>query len=106
MGEYLQQLGTAEFAPAVTTVTYLAFLTRTGTIATLILAPLDRQQAVDDAAAVVWQQTEVAEDARLPVASASHAVWFAQLAGIAFGSFLGVLLLGGALAWLLVRLGV
>jgi|KBSSwiStaDraftv2_1062776.scaffolds.fasta_scaffold1950988_1 hypothetical protein len=57
------------------------------------MAPLDRQQAVDDAAAIVWQQTQVAEDARLPVAAASRASWFLELAAIVCGSFLAVFLL-------------
>ncbi|MEO8178048.1 MAG: pre-toxin TG domain-containing protein [Deltaproteobacteria bacterium] len=106
VGEYLQQLGAAEFAPSVTTVTYLAFFTRLGTIGTLVMAPVDRQSAVDEAAEVVFRETEVADDARLPVESSTD--WFrvAQLAGIVLGSLLGVLLLGGGLSWGLVRLGV
>jgi hypothetical protein len=105
VSKYLQQLGPAEFAPAVTTVTYLAFFSRFGTIGTFVMAPLERQQAVDEAAALIWSETEVAPAARLPVASAIDAFRLAQLAGIALGSALGVLLLGGALSWLLVRLG-
>lgn len=106
VGEYLQQLGAAEFAPAVTTVTYLAFFTRLGTIGTLVMAPADRQSAVDAAAEVVFRETEVADDARLPVESSTDWFRIAQLAGIVFGSLLGVLLLGGGLSWGLVRLGV
>ena len=101
--EYLQQLGTAEFAPAVTTVTYISFFTRLGTIGALIMAPLERQDAVDEAAALIWRETEVAEDARLPTASRIDLVGLAQLGGIVLGAFLGVLVLGGALSWLLVQ---
>jgi hypothetical protein len=103
---YLQQLGAAEFSPSITTVTYLAFFTRLGTIGTLVMAPVERQSAVDEAAEIVWRKTELATDARLPVESSID--WFrvAQLTGIVFGSLLGVLLLGGGLSWLLARLGV
>ncbi|MEO8179069.1 MAG: pre-toxin TG domain-containing protein [Deltaproteobacteria bacterium] len=103
--EYLQQLGTAEFAPAVTTVTYISFFTRLGTIGTLIMAPLERQDSVDKAAELIWHETEVAEDARLPTASSTDLIRLAQLGGIVLGAFLGVLVLGGALSWLLVRFG-
>ena len=102
---YLQQLGAAEFAPSVTTVTYLAFFTRLGTIATLVMAPVERQSAVDEAAALVWSQTELADDARLPVDSSTDWFRLAQLTGIVLGSLLGVLVLGGALSWLVARLG-
>jgi Flp pilus assembly pilin Flp len=103
---YLRQLGAGEFAPAITTVTYLAFFSRLGTIGTLVMAPADRQSAVDEAAELVWSGTELADDARLPVESSIDWFRIAQLAGIVFGSLLGVLLLGGGLSWLLVRLGV
>ncbi|HEU4578517.1 MAG TPA: pre-toxin TG domain-containing protein [Polyangiaceae bacterium] len=102
---YLQQLGAGEFAPSVTTVTYLAFFTRLGTVATLVLAPAERQAAVDEAAALVWSETEVAGDARLPVETSIDWFRLAQLTGIVLGSLLGVLVLGGGLSWLLVRLG-
>jgi len=105
VSEYVQQLGAAEFAPAVTTVTYLSFFTRLGTIGTLIMAPQGRQDAVDQAAALIWRETAVAEDARLPTASGTDLVRLAQLGGIVVGAFLGVLLLGSALSWLLVRFG-
>jgi Flp pilus assembly pilin Flp len=106
VAEYLQQLGTAEFAPAVTTVTQLSFFTHFGTIGTLVMAPQARQQAVDQAAALIWRETEVAEDARLPVESGRDLYQLAQLGGIVLGSVLGALLLGGGLSWLLVRLRV
>lgn len=103
--EYLNQLGTAEFAPAVTTVTYISFFTRLGTIGTLIMAPLDRQQAVDEAAALIWREAEVADAARLPVQSGGGLLQLAQLGGIVLGALLGVLVLGGAVSWLLTRFG-
>jgi Flp pilus assembly pilin Flp len=106
VSEYLQQLGVAEFAPSVTTVTYLSFFTQQGTIGALIMAPLDRQQAVDEAAALVWRETELAASVRLPVSAGSDPYRLALLAGIVIGSLLGVLVLGGGLSWLLVRLGV
>jgi Flp pilus assembly pilin Flp len=106
VAEYLRQLGPEEFAPAITTVTYVVFFTRLGTIGTLILAPLERQSAVDEAAELVWRETELADDVRLPVQSAIDWFQIAQLSGIVIGALLGVLLLGGGLSWLLVRLGV
>jgi Flp pilus assembly pilin Flp len=105
VSEFVRQLGTAEFAPAVTTVTYLSFFTRLGTIGTLILAPLERQQDVDQAAALIWRETEVAEAARLPVQFGSDLFRWAWLGGIVLGALLGVLVLGGAVSWLLTRLG-
>jgi len=106
VNEYLQQLGTAEFAPAVTTVTQLSFFTRFGTLGVLVMAPLARQQAVDQAAALIWRETEVAEDARLPVESGTDLYRLARLGGIVLGAVLGALLLGGGLSWGLGRLGV
>ena len=105
VSEFLQQLGTAEFAPAVTTVTYISFFTRLGTIGTLIMAPLERQQDVDRAAALIWRESAVAEDARLPVQFGSDLFRWAWLGGIVLGALLGVLVLGGALSWLLTRFG-
>ncbi|HEU4578794.1 MAG TPA: hypothetical protein VFS67_11105 [Polyangiaceae bacterium] len=106
VGTYLQQLGADEFARSFTTVTYLAFFTRLGRIGTLVMAPADRQSAVDRAAELVFRETEVANDVRLPVESSIDWFLIAQLTGIVLGSVLGVLALGGGLSWLLVRLGV
>jgi len=106
VSQYLQQLGPDEFTPTVTTVTYLAFFSRLATFGTFVMAPLERQAAVDEAAAIIWAESEVAAEERLPVASSIDARRLAQLAGILLGSLLGVLLLGGGLSWLLVRLGV
>jgi hypothetical protein len=114
---YIAQLGLREFLPSVSTISCVSFLTRLGTIVTLITAPIDRQAAVDAAAAVVWERTEIAANARLPIdatpspvvptpAKPTKAFERRHLAGIVIGSFLGVLLLGGTFSWLLVKVGV
>ncbi|HKO89766.1 MAG TPA: hypothetical protein VJU61_01360, partial [Polyangiaceae bacterium] len=106
VADYLQQLGSAEFAPVVTSITQLSFFTRSGTIAVLVMAPPARQQSVDAAAAVIWSETEVAEAERLPVESSTDLYRLAQLGGIVVGAVFGALLLGAGLSWVLVRLGV
>jgi len=105
VSEYVQRLGAAEFAPTITAITYLSFFTRAGTIGVLVMAPLERQQAVDEAAALIWRETQVTEEARLPVAFGGDLFQIAQLVGIVLGAILGVLVLGGALSWLLTRFG-
>jgi hypothetical protein len=105
VAHYIEQVGLEEFVPAITTVTCVSFFTQLGTIVTLIMAPLDRQAAVDAAAALVLAGSEVAPEARLPVDETS-AQFRGRLAGIVLGSLLGVFLLGSGVSWLLVRLRV
>jgi len=107
VGGFLAGLDPAAFAPSLTTMTVVVFFTRVGSVVTTVLAPLDRQAAVDETAAVVWERTRVAASVRLPVEPARGKTFeYAQLAGIVLGALLAVFVLGGGLSWVLTRLGV
>jgi Flp pilus assembly pilin Flp len=107
IAEYIAQLGALEFAPAVSSITCLAFLTRTGTLVTLTIAPLERVADIDRVVATLRAQSVVDPEARLAVMPARSA-WFhgGRLFGVVLGSFLMLVVLGGAVAFGLVRLRV
>ena len=86
--EYIAQLGAAEFAPAVSSITCLAFLTRAGTLVTLTIAPLERAKDIDRVVATLWEQSVVDPEARLPVEPPPNG-WFSggRLVGVVLGSF-------------------
>jgi Flp pilus assembly pilin Flp len=100
---FAQSAGASEFAPSVSSLSAIAFFTRSATVTFYVLAAGAREREGDALAATLWSGVAVAPEARLPVSLLDELPGSpasdGRLLGVAFGSLLSILSLGGLLAW-------
>ena len=98
---FVGSVDAAAFAPSAVSLSSVAFFTRFATVTFYATAPAERVADVRALAAVLWSTTSVADAA--PLDAPGTSVESARLIGIAFGSLLSILTLGGGLAWAITR---
>ena len=98
---FVASVDATAFAPSAVSLSSVAFFTRFATVTFYATGPSERVADVRALAAVLWSTTSVPDDARLNASGPS--LDSARLIGIALGSLLSILTLGGGLAWAISR---